>query len=110
MIVVAMTREEKKIHTDNKRLYHAELPWVQVASPPHPLLSMLAPKEVIQVLFINVAQTMVGFVCGHTQHLLKFTKWRLPCSESVEMVEPMLSVRIRSTDPDTESCSRRRLR
>lgn len=50
---------------------------------------------------------MVGFVCV----LLKqWTNERLPCSESVEMVEPMLSVRIRSTDPDTESCSRRRLR
>ena len=58
--------------------------------------------------FINAAEMMAGL---HAAHPLKqLTVERLPCSESVEMVEPMLSVRIRSTDPDTESCSRRRLR
>lgn len=77
------------------------------ASSTLPLLCMLAPQEGIQILFINVAQMMGGFVCVLLKQL---TNERLPCSESVEMVEPMLSVRIRSTDPDTESCSRRRLR
>lgn len=98
--------QEKSSIVDNKRLYGAQPPWVPVVPSPS-LLRMLAPREGIQILFINVAQMMVGFVCV----LLKqWTNERLPCSESVEMVEPMLSVRIRSTDPDTESCSRRRLR
>lgn len=100
-----MTQEKCSI-VDNKRLYGAQLPWVQVVPSPS-LLCMLAPQEGIQILFINVDQMMVGFVCVLLKQL---TNERLPCSESVEMVEPMLSVRIRSTDPDTESCSRRRLR
>lgn len=44
----------------------------------------------------------------HTENR-KHVNCAVPCSESVEMVEPMLSVRIRSK-PCTESCSRRRLR
>lgn len=98
--------QEKGSIVDNKRLYGAQLPWVQAVPSPS-LLCMLAPQDGIQILFINVAQMMVGFVCVLLKQL---TNERLPCSESVEMVEPMLSVRIRSTDPDTESCSRRRLR
>lgn len=86
----------------NKRLCHAEV-----------VLSMLAPQEdPFFFFFSSVMMAVVFFSCSDlAADLLEHcTMGRLPCSESVEMVEPMLSVRIRSTDPDTESCSRRRLR
>lgn len=53
--------------------------------------------------------TLFSWICYFTTENRKHVNCAVPCSESVEMVEPMLSVRIRSK-PCTESCSRRRLR
>lgn len=58
-------------------------------------------------VFQNIAFMSTTTIHAHAGVLFNAS---VPCSESVEMVEPMLSVRMRSTDPDTESCSRRRLR